>query len=416
MAQYARLVELGRIASHSGNWSDELAYHIALAQQAGSDYARPLQLALSEASIQTEGTWVHTVDPAYASYTIAVAGATLTQEQTDDADWEQMAETEADDALAAEEADISAAQTLDGAIIADAVTWVTSVAQAGKAAADGMVDAGLAFITGLAGQLQSLANTTIDAAVAETQADDASKVAFVAAQGAAELAAVGAVTQPGATLDADDQALLQLEEAYNDTLCQIARLRGALAGTTDPAMQQYYNDQIQSLMNTAAEQEEQLHLQGTAQQVFSPPANNQTSGKGAHSALLGVGAAAALVVIVDPIPGDEVALLGGLAVRTVIRSALGTTIRNAVITGVRNLALMTGGMYLASQSGHDGEQLQPDTQRLLDEVNRIKENIRILTRRQQELQANGGTEAEIAEVSDAIEAAQDYLGRLSGMF
>jgi hypothetical protein len=183
--QQATIDSLGRIASHTGNWSDELAYHIALAQQAGSDYARPLQLALTEASIQAEGTWVHTVDPAYASYTIAVAGATLTQEQTDDADWEQMAETEADAALAAEEADISAAQALDGAIIADAVTWVTDVAQAAKTAADAAVDATLSFVTSLAGQLQSAASTYIDNALAEVEADNAAMTTMVNAQGVA---------------------------------------------------------------------------------------------------------------------------------------------------------------------------------------------------------------------------------------
>jgi hypothetical protein len=89
--------------------------------------------------------------------------------------------------LAAEEADISAAQALDGAIIADAVTWVTSVAQAAKTAADGMVDAGLAYITSVAGQLQTLANTAIDAALAESQADDAAGLGLMAAEGAALL-------------------------------------------------------------------------------------------------------------------------------------------------------------------------------------------------------------------------------------
>jgi hypothetical protein len=176
---------LGRAAGHSGDRTDLLNYHLALAQQAASSYARPLQMALMEAYVAAEGAAMHTIDAAEATYTTTVAGDELSQEQTDDADWEQMEETEADDALAAKEADISAAQALDGTIIADAVTFVTNVAQAAKTAADAAVDATLAFVTSLAGQLQSAASTYIDNALAEVEADNAAMTTMVDAQGIA---------------------------------------------------------------------------------------------------------------------------------------------------------------------------------------------------------------------------------------
>jgi hypothetical protein len=71
------------------------------------------------------------------------------------------------------------------------------VAQAAKTAADGMVDAGLGLVESVAGQIESLADTMVDQAEAEVEADNAAMTSLVGDVGGAILAAVAEATDSG---------------------------------------------------------------------------------------------------------------------------------------------------------------------------------------------------------------------------